>query len=121
LARHQARRRDRDDVSDAAAGIAALRGHKVALVVAAALLVKAVVLVQLWNHPLLQPHGELDTAYYVTLSQRIAAEGVLAPIGAFVVSPLYVYFLAAVFAAGGCIVRDAACRSLQVSGSAHMN
>ena len=56
---------------------------------------------QLWNHPLLQPHGELDTAYYVTLSHRVASEGVLAPIGAFFVSPLYVYFLATVFASGG--------------------
>ena len=67
---------------------------------AAAFAVKLVVLGQLWDHPLLQPHGELDTAYYVTLAGRIASEGVLAPIGAFV-SPLYVYFLAATFAAGG--------------------
>jgi tetratricopeptide (TPR) repeat protein len=72
-----------------------------ALLVTTAFAVKLVVLMQLWNHPLLQPHGELDTAYYVALSQRIAEEGVLAPIGAFFVSPLYVYFLAAVFAAGG--------------------
>ena len=71
------------------------------MLVAAAFVVKLVVLVQLWGHPLLQPHGELDTAYYVTLSTRIASEGLLAPIGAFFVSPLYVYFLAAVFAAGG--------------------
>ena len=70
----------------------------------AAFLVKLVVLLQLWNHPLLQPHGELDTAYYVRLSQQIASEGVLAPIGAFFVSPLYVYFLAAVFAAGGSLL-----------------
>jgi tetratricopeptide (TPR) repeat protein len=89
---------------DASAAIPDLRRHKGALLVAAALVVKAVVLVQLWNHPLLQPHGELDTAYYVTLSQRIAAEGVFAPVGAFVVSPLYVYFLAAVFAAGGSLL-----------------
>ena len=68
---------------------------------AAAFVSKLVVLMQLWNHPLLQPHGELDTAYYVSLSTRIASEGVLAPIGAFFVSPLYVYFLAAVIAAGG--------------------
>jgi tetratricopeptide (TPR) repeat protein len=73
-------------------------------IAAAAFAVKLVVLIQLWDHPLLQPHGELDTAYYVTLASRIAAEGVLAPIGAFFVSPLYVYFLAAVFAAGGSLV-----------------
>ena len=71
---------------------------------AVAFVVKLVVLMQLWNHPLLQPHGELDTAYYVSLSTRIASEGVLAPIGAFFVSPLYVYFLAAVFAAGGSLL-----------------
>src|SRR5687768_12930582 len=59
---------------------------------------------QLWNHPMLQPHGELDTAYYVSLSTRIVSEGVFAPIGAFFVSPLYVYFLAAVFAAAGSLL-----------------
>ena len=75
-----------------------------ALIVTAAFAVKLVVLLQLWDHPLLQPHGELDTAYYVALSLQIATEGVLAPTGAFVVSPLYVYFLAAVFAAGGTLL-----------------
>ena len=78
--------------------------RRVASIGAAAFFVKAVVLAQLCNHPLLQPHGELDTAYYVTLSQRIASEGVFAPIGAFFVSPLYVYFLAAVFAARGSLL-----------------
>lgn len=72
-----------------------------ASIVVIAFTVKLVVLLQLWNHPLLQPHGELDTAYYIALAQRIANEGVLAPVGAFFVSPLYVYFLAAVFAVGG--------------------
>jgi tetratricopeptide (TPR) repeat protein len=75
--------------------------RSVASILAAAFAVKFVVLMQLWNHPLLQPHGELDTAYYVALGRRLADEGVLAPIGAFFVSPLYVYFLAAVFALGG--------------------
>jgi Flp pilus assembly protein TadD len=74
------------------------------LIVAAAFVVKLVVLLQLWDHPLLQPHGELDTAYYVTLGERVASEGVLAPTCAFFVSPLYVYFLAAVFAAGGSLL-----------------
>lgn len=74
------------------------------LLVTTAFAVKLVVLMQLWNHPLLQPHGELDTAHYVALSQRVALEGVLAPIEVFFVSPLYVYFLAAVFAAGGSLL-----------------
>jgi tetratricopeptide (TPR) repeat protein len=81
-----------------------LKRHQIALIVAAAFVVKLAVLVQLRSHPLLQPHGELDTAYYVTLGMRIASEGLLAPIGAFFVSPLYVYFLAAVFAAGGSLL-----------------
>lgn len=80
------------------------RWRKGLLIVAAAFAVKLVVLLQLWNHPLLQPHGELDTAYYIALSQRVATEGVLAPTGAFVVSPLYVYFLAAVLRAGGTLL-----------------
>jgi tetratricopeptide (TPR) repeat protein len=79
----------------------ALSWRTLASIVVIAFAVKLVVLMQLWNHPLLQPHGELDTAYYVVLGRRIADEGVLAPIGAFFVSPLYVYFLAAVFALGG--------------------
>ena len=78
--------------------------RRVALIVAAAFVVKLAVLLQLWNHPLLQPHGELDTAYYVALSRQVALEGVFAPIGAFFVSPLYVYFLAAVFAVGGSLL-----------------
>jgi tetratricopeptide (TPR) repeat protein len=77
--------------------------HLIAIA-AVAFVVKLAVLMQLHDHPLLQPHGELDTAYYVTLANRVAAEGVLAPIGAFFVSPLYVYFLAAVFAAGGTLL-----------------
>ena len=104
LARHRAERRDLVDAGDGAHAITDLPWRRVALIVAAAFVVKVVVLMQLWNHPLLQPHGELDTAYYVTLSQRVAAEGVFAPIGAFFVSPLYVYFLAAVFAAGGSLL-----------------
>lgn len=71
-----------------------------AAVAATAFVVKLTVLLQLRNHPLLQPHGELDTAYYIELGERLATEGLLAPVGSFVVSPLYVYFLAAVFAAG---------------------
>lgn len=76
------------------------RWRAVALVGAAAFAVKLAVLLQLWSHPLLQPRGELDTAYYIQLAQRVAAEGLLAPVESFVVSPLYVYFLAAVFGVG---------------------
>lgn len=74
--------------------------RKVAAIAATAFAVKLVVLVQLGSHPLLQPHGQLDTAYYMELGRRIASDGALAPVGAFVVSPLYVYFLAAALSIG---------------------
>lgn len=63
----------------------------------AALAVKATVLAQLGGHPLLQPHGDLDTTYYIELGRRVAGGGPLAITEPFSVSPLYVYFLAAVF------------------------
>ncbi|MFA5909627.1 MAG: tetratricopeptide repeat protein [Vicinamibacterales bacterium] len=91
-------------MNDSAHAATAWRWRRIAAIVTAAFVVKLVVLLQLWNHPLLQPHGELDTAYYVTLSRQIASAGVLAPTGVFVVSPLYVYFLATVFAAGGSLL-----------------
>lgn len=71
------------------------------VLLAAALAVKAIVLAQLHDHPLLQPHGDLDTAYYLELARRVADDGPLAIREPLFVSPLYVYFLAVVFAAGG--------------------
>ncbi|MDP3718870.1 MAG: tetratricopeptide repeat protein [Acidobacteriota bacterium] len=91
-------------MSDTARATTAVPWRRAGLIVTAALVVKLVVLFQLWDHPLLAPHGELDTAYYVALSERIATEGVLASTGAFIVSPLYVYFLAVVYAAGGTLL-----------------
>jgi len=65
------------------------------------LVVKAVVLAQLGGHPLLQPHGDLDTAAYVELARTVADKGPLAVAQPFFLSPLYVFFLAGVFKAGG--------------------
>ncbi|MDP1571465.1 MAG: glycosyltransferase family 39 protein [Vicinamibacterales bacterium] len=87
------------------------RGRSVATVVAAALAVKATVLVQLGGHPLLQPLGELDTAFYVDLARQVADSGPLALAEPFFVSPLYVYFLAGVFALGGSLT---AVRTIQI-------
>jgi tetratricopeptide (TPR) repeat protein len=101
MARHRSERIGVADMNDSARATTAASWGRGALIVTTAFVVKLIVLMQLRDHPLLQPHGELDTAYYIALSQRVALEGVLAPIGAFFVSPLYVYFLAAVFAAGG--------------------
>ena len=54
-------------------------------------------LAQLGSHPLLQPHGELDSSYYVKLARMVAQGGPLAVAEPFFVSPLYVFFLALVF------------------------
>jgi tetratricopeptide (TPR) repeat protein len=67
----------------------------------AVLLIKTAVLIQLGNHPLLQPHGELDTAYYVDLAHKVAEGGPLAVTEPFPVSPLYVFFLALLFKLSG--------------------
>jgi hypothetical protein len=69
--------------------------------VAAVLAIKGVVLAQLGDHPLLQPHGELDTTYYVELAQKVGHGGPLAVAEPFFVSPLYVFFLALVFKLSG--------------------
>jgi Flp pilus assembly protein TadD len=66
-----------------------------------ALAIKAITLAQLGNHPLLQPHGELDTTYYVELARKVAHSGPLAVAEPFFVSPLYVFFLALVFKVSG--------------------
>lgn len=74
-----------------------------ALLLLGTLAVKATVLAQLAGHPLLQPHGDLDTAFYLDLARRVASGGLLAVPEPFFVSPLYVYLLAAVFRVGGSI------------------
>ena len=76
-----------------------------AAILAAAAAVKALALAQLAEHPLLQPAGGLDSEWYVSLASRVAAgDWTLAGAfegGAFPVSPLYVYVLAAVLGLSG--------------------
>ena len=81
------------------------------LILVPAFAVKFIVLAQLGEHPLLQPHGDLDTAYYIDLARRVVAGGPLAIHEPFFVSPLYVFFLAAVFRAGGTV---SAARLIQI-------
>jgi len=97
-----------------AAAVASSTARRIVLplLLAACFIVKLVVLLQLHDHPLLQPHGEMDTAYYVELARRIADHGVLSVREPFVVSPLYVFFLAAVFYSGGGLL---AAKVLQVA------
>jgi Flp pilus assembly protein TadD len=84
----------------------------VAWIVAAALAIKAVALLELGDHPLLQPQGDLDAERYVELARDVVARGLLAPREPFFVSPLYVYFLAAIFSVGGSLF---AARLVQVA------
>ncbi|HET8644407.1 MAG TPA: glycosyltransferase family 39 protein, partial [Vicinamibacteria bacterium] len=72
--------------------------------VAAALLVRLIVVAQVQGHPLLRPSGVLDDAVYVQLAQRAASgDWALGP-GAYYVSPLYAYFLAVLFRLGLAVV-----------------
>jgi tetratricopeptide (TPR) repeat protein len=76
-------------------------------VVAGALVAKLVVVAQLHGHPLLRPVGVLDDAVYFRLAQRAAAgDWALGP-DAYYVSPLYIYFLAAIFRLSGAVALHA--------------
>jgi tetratricopeptide (TPR) repeat protein len=62
-------------------------------------LLKLVILLQLKNHPLVQPEAGLDTTAYVELARRVlAGDWALGP-GQYYVSPFYIYFLALSLAA----------------------
>ena len=56
---------------------------------------KLIVLLQLQHHPLLQPDGVPDSAAYVALAQRVLGGDLALGPGLYYVSPLYIYFLAA--------------------------
>jgi tetratricopeptide (TPR) repeat protein len=65
---------------------------------AAVFAAKLIVVLQLRDHPLLQPGTGLDTTVYTQLASRAAAgDWTLGP-GLYFVSPLYIYFLAAILA-----------------------
>ena len=65
--------------------------------------IKLAVLLQLGDHPLLQPAaaGGLDSQYYLQLARRVAGGDLLLAPGLYFVSPLYIYFLAMLLAVGG--------------------
>ena len=83
---------------------------------AVALVLRAVLLWQLHDHPLLQPGFGLDTDLFVDLARRVAAgDLVLAP-GAYPAAPVYIYFLGGVFAlTGGSLL---AARAVQILAGA---
>jgi tetratricopeptide (TPR) repeat protein len=59
-------------------------------------LLKLVVLLQLKGHPLVQPDAGLDTTAYAELARRVVNGDLGLGPGLYYVSPLYIYFLAAV-------------------------
>ena len=75
--------------------------HPVAWFLAAVFLIKLAVVWQLRDHPLLQPNAGLDTSVYATLAARVAAGDLALGPGLYFVSPLYIYFLAAILALFG--------------------
>jgi len=73
-----------------------VKRHPLLILLAAVFLVKLVVVLQLRDHPLLQANAGLDTSVYIDLARKVlAGNRSLAP-GLYFVSPLYIYFLAAV-------------------------
>jgi Flp pilus assembly protein TadD len=71
-----------------------------AAAVALVFLVKLIVVWQLHDHPMLQEDAGLDTTAYVTLARRVLGGDLGLGPGLYYVSPLYIYFLAAVLAVG---------------------
>jgi tetratricopeptide (TPR) repeat protein len=67
---------------------------------AAVFAAKLIVVLQLRDHPLLQPGTGLDTAVYTQLASKVAAGDWWLGPGLYFVSPLYIYFLAATLAIG---------------------
>ncbi len=66
-----------------------------ALLVIAAFAIKLIVMLQLQDHPLLQPDAGLDTTTYVQLARRVLGGDLSLGPGLYFVSPLYIYFLSA--------------------------
>lgn len=113
MGRRRAQRRTSQAPMPAAPPRAAIADTRRLLVLAgAAFVLKAMVLAQLADHPLLQPRGVLDDAAYVRLAGRIAAGDVALGPDVYYLPPLYMYLLGAVFAAGGGLV---AARILQIA------
>lgn len=76
-----------------------LQRHALLFVALLAAIPKLIVFAQLGGHPLLQPSGDLDSGYYLDLARRVQAGDWVLGSDAYFVSPLYVYYLGAVFTA----------------------
>jgi tetratricopeptide (TPR) repeat protein len=72
------------------------RHWKLAIALAAVFLLKLIVVLQLKDHPLVQPDVGLDTSAYADLARRVVNGDLGLGPGLYYVSPLYIYFLATV-------------------------
>ena len=72
-----------------------IKTRRLLLLLLAALAMKSVVLLQLYDHPMLQPDIGLDTTAYADLAKRVVNGDLGLGPGLYYVSPLYIYFLAA--------------------------
>jgi tetratricopeptide (TPR) repeat protein/4-amino-4-deoxy-L-arabinose transferase-like glycosyltransferase len=78
-----------------------VKRHRLLIFLTAVFAAKFVVLLQLYDHPLLQANAGLDTTVYTSLAAKVlAGNPSLAP-GLYFVSPLYIYFLAAILSVSG--------------------
>jgi len=93
-ARRAAARADRS--AESTATIDASGAWPLLIFLAAVFAVKLAVMLQLKDHVLTQPDAGLDTTAYVALAQRVLDGDVGLGPGLYFVSPLYIYFLAAV-------------------------
>jgi Flp pilus assembly protein TadD len=80
-------------------------GVRLGLILLTAFAVRAIVLVQLADHPLLQPLGQMDAAVYAELGRQVAGGDVLLREATgglpLFVAPLYAWVLGLVFAVSG--------------------
>jgi hypothetical protein len=81
--------------------VSRLGGWALPAFLAAVFVAKLVVMLQLKDHPLVQPEGGLDSLTYVHLAQRVQSGDLGLGPGLFFVSPLYIYFLALTLEVGG--------------------
>ena len=88
-----------------------MRRHRFLVFLAAVFAAKLIVVLELRDHPLLQPGAGLDTTVYTQLASRVAAGDWWLGPGLYFVSPLYIYFLAATLAAGDSFI---AARVIQI-------
>lgn len=78
-----------------------MRITRFGIFLAAVFAAKLVVVLQLRDHPLLQPDAGLDTTVYTQLAAQVAGGNLWLGPGLYFVSPLYIYFLAAILAVAG--------------------